>query len=191
VKGSDGRKMTEQGGRADRIKNLSSMLMLEVARPLRQRVESSCAKGHGLIDIWIVHRRRQIAAEKAETEESHLDCKMRFGHAQRQNRWQPVKCSPRCNGSRKQRPSQPKTAPIVPSLALSCFPASAKSPEAYALASVLAWRYWPPRLLAMMIFDQLKLNFANPLVTNNIHLSPMAFLLTYCEFSSDCLVIAS
>ena len=50
MKGSEGRvKVTEQGGwDADRIDKLSSMLMVEVARPLRQRVESPYLKGHGV-----------------------------------------------------------------------------------------------------------------------------------------------
>jgi hypothetical protein len=41
--------VTEQGGwDADRIEKLSSVLMVEVARPLRQRVESLCSKRHGV-----------------------------------------------------------------------------------------------------------------------------------------------
>jgi len=39
---------------------------------------------------------------------------------------------------------------------------SIRSKSLRGLGLVLAWRYWPPRLLAMMNFDQLKLNFANP-----------------------------
>jgi len=43
-------KVTEQGGRdADRIEDLSSVLMMEVARSLCQRVQSPWAKGHGLL----------------------------------------------------------------------------------------------------------------------------------------------
>jgi len=49
VKGRRRVKVTEQGGwDADRIEKLSSVLMVEVARPLRQRVKSPCSKGHGV-----------------------------------------------------------------------------------------------------------------------------------------------
>jgi hypothetical protein len=50
VKGSEGGgKVTEQGGwDVDRIEKLSSVLMVEVARPLQQRVESLCSKRHGV-----------------------------------------------------------------------------------------------------------------------------------------------
>jgi len=50
VKGSEGRKVTEKDGRdADGIEILSSVVMVEVARPLRQRAEFPYVKGHGLL----------------------------------------------------------------------------------------------------------------------------------------------
>jgi hypothetical protein len=43
-------KVTEQGGRdADRIEDLSSVPMREVARSRCQRAQSPCAKGHSLL----------------------------------------------------------------------------------------------------------------------------------------------
>jgi hypothetical protein len=52
---------------ADRIENLSLVPMMEVARCV-----FGCEGPRPLIDVWIVHRRPQLAAEKAEMEGSHF-----------------------------------------------------------------------------------------------------------------------
>ena len=86
-------KVTEQGGRdADRIENLSSVPMMEVARPLCQRIQSSCVKEHGLLYA---------------SGSSIVDCGLQ---SKRQKRRRAI------DGRRSRaRPSGRKTAPFVPS----------------------------------------------------------------------------
>jgi len=65
-KGRGGR--AGQGGDADRIEYLSSVPTVEVGEVRCARGSSFSVRPRPLIDVWLVHRRPQLAAEKAETE---------------------------------------------------------------------------------------------------------------------------